>query len=907
LGSNENGNGDVAGTTTVAENGPTVEPRISVDEGKLDPAQDLGSPGLGEDRAETLAQELIEPPVAEADQRDTTDGGSGAIERVATLTYEPGRRIGLRLMPRLDALDSEPWMKRAWYFLVAAGVLGLYAYLLSSYWAPAHPGINQNAYLVGGKFLAERGTTGIKPDEPLYYLGWMWNLVERNVNGQKEIWYYPKYPIGTSALYAACLKVSQWMYGTWDPGKVWTFWVNPVGMTLAMAAMFMFLRQVAGSFIGLMGMMVLACSQVVLSFAEQPLSHGPAMAAVCWGMYFLLRWWQTASWWRGILAGLCLGFAVTTRYTEGLLLIPIAAAMVAMVRYDVRETRWWTLGVWLAIAFVGLYFTYLSPVPTDRWYTPAMIATVGLIVGLIPVLRGEFAREIATDGEPLARPRFRRVLRFIPVPRDVDWFAHLAHWLRVLIAAALVWVIVRVQLPARADWPDYASGVVAVVLFKLIVVGLLVLGYLIPWSQPRRWVGTLWPAVAWSVPVGILLVFNQFTFDSFSGYDSTNESSAFTWRTFNDKWDDTVQQLYDYSIFLIPPLALAGMFMMFRWSWRTALLLTLWLIPGFVLYTAYYYGKQRPGMWYLRFFMTILPPMVIAAMWLLKSAFEGSRPGVGRGRGSVAMPIGVGALTFCSCAVGLMVSVPSMERDAAANWNLFTTCQRIANKIPITEVNGKRVLPVVFAEGRNNPNGPLCNMLQFSLDADLYPSDGFTARGANWRGDVDPNSPNPLQAARQDYQVKLLRGKTEQQMIAMQNKIMSDALNDGRGVYAVLQPSGAGVFKKFITAGFQMKLIDQWREPARVGIERSTGPLDPASRGMPFYPNRGAQTWQLYEITKKPIAPKPATRATTTPSTAPTKLIAAATPSTAPATQPVQPLAVPATQPATSPTTLPAK
>ena len=71
--------------------------------------------------------------------------------------------------------------------------------------------------------------------------------------------------------------------------------------------------------------MILACCQVLLSFAEQPLSHGPALCMVTWGMYFLLRWWQTESIWRGTLAGLCLGYAVSIRYTEGLLLIPLAA------------------------------------------------------------------------------------------------------------------------------------------------------------------------------------------------------------------------------------------------------------------------------------------------------------------------------------------------------------------------------------------------------------------------------------------------------------------------------------------------------------------------------------------------------------------------------------------------------
>jgi hypothetical protein len=158
---------------------------------------------------------------------------------------------------------------------------------------------------------------------------------------------------------------------------------------------------------------------------------------------------------------------------------------------------------------------------------------------------------------------------------------------------------------------------------------------------------------------------------------------------------------------------------------------------------------------------------------------------------------------------------------------------------------------------------------------------------------VDPNAPNPLQAARQDYMIKLLRSKTEADMVKEQNRIMRDALNDFRPVFAVLQPGSVGAFRKFITPEFEMTRVDQWKELARVPIERSVGPLDPGSRGMPFYPNRGAQTWQLYRITKKP--PRPVGVSTTKPSTAPT---------TAPTTAPLA-LVAPATTPTGKPTSAP--
>ena len=79
---------------------------------------------------------------------------------------------------------------------------------------PAHAGINQNGYLVGGKNLAEYGTMGVRLTNEYEYLGWMWNLVDRNEarkNGPKEdIWFYPKYPIGTARCSPAAYVFQSW-------------------------------------------------------------------------------------------------------------------------------------------------------------------------------------------------------------------------------------------------------------------------------------------------------------------------------------------------------------------------------------------------------------------------------------------------------------------------------------------------------------------------------------------------------------------------------------------------------------------------------------------------------------------------------------------------------------------------
>ena len=105
---------------------------------------------------------------------------------------------------------------------------------------------------------------------------------------------------------------------------------------------------------------ILGCCQVLLAFAEEPLSHCPAAGVRDVGDVFSrLRRWH-----RRLRAGAASspacrsGYAVTIRYIEGLLIIPIAAAPVSMVRYDclLFDASWRPYCTWLAIAIAGAPF-----------------------------------------------------------------------------------------------------------------------------------------------------------------------------------------------------------------------------------------------------------------------------------------------------------------------------------------------------------------------------------------------------------------------------------------------------------------------------------------------------------------------------------------------------------------------
>src|SRR5256714_13525664 len=94
------------------------------------------------------------------------------------------------------------------------------------------------------------------------------------------------------------------------------------------------IRLAAGSFAGILGMILLATCPVTLVLANNPNSHAAALAFVTWGMLFLIWWWKRGGWWRGAIAGFLLGYAVAIRYTEGLLLLPLCVAAVLTIRWS---------------------------------------------------------------------------------------------------------------------------------------------------------------------------------------------------------------------------------------------------------------------------------------------------------------------------------------------------------------------------------------------------------------------------------------------------------------------------------------------------------------------------------------------------------------------------------------------
>src|SRR4051794_3085652 len=88
---------------------------------------------------------------------------SRELPLATSVTFDAPAEQHLRLLP--DIADSEATWRRWMYLAIALFVVAGYAFFLASYWvpAPSRPGIDENAYLVGGRNIFEHGTPGFKP------------------------------------------------------------------------------------------------------------------------------------------------------------------------------------------------------------------------------------------------------------------------------------------------------------------------------------------------------------------------------------------------------------------------------------------------------------------------------------------------------------------------------------------------------------------------------------------------------------------------------------------------------------------------------------------------------------------------------------------------------------------------
>ncbi|HEY7116535.1 MAG TPA: glycosyltransferase family 39 protein [Tepidisphaeraceae bacterium] len=583
-------------------------------------------------------------------------------------------------LPRLS--DPEHWSARLAMGAILFALLTGFGAFTQQFWVPAHAGTDQNGYLVGGRMIANFGSAGFKPEDPYTFVGRMWIAAP---DGR----YFPKYPLGLPVLVAVVFKAV---------GPTAVYFISPICMILALLAVFLTVRLVAGSFAGLLGTAIVATSPVTLGLTNNPNSHAATLCFVAWGMYLLLGWWQRPTFWRAALAGLFLGCAATIRYSEALLGLPL----------------------------------------------------------------------------------------------------------------------------------------LAVLLFNL------------HWRRGRSWAQVATLLGCWMMPILVLLTANRISIGTWTGYDATNESTGFDARYFARNWEPMVRQLAGTALFFTLPLSLLGLIQLFARNWKLALVLWAWILPGVLLYTSYYWAPDNLGIGYMRFLLSVFPPLALGAAWCLtRLAFVAAAPPwtlrwlVG--------PLAALVLVLGAGAYNVWAALPTLENDRHRSLAVAEAAEKVMTQANVPAGS------VLF--------GPreMLHHLQFVANDRLYSTEEFDRRYIRSLERVDPDEPSALQPERAAALYRLLKDKSDRDLAGLLRELTAKALNEHRRVFAIV-PDSDGLPLSFADSRFEpgdgrafaKREVLTWTEPemSLVGVRgRRGGGPGGAWRAPVRERTSPGVSWRLVEIT----------------------------------------------------------
>jgi hypothetical protein len=306
-----------------------------------------------------------------------------------------------------------------------------------------------------------------------------------------------------------------------------------------------------------------------------------------------------------------------------------------------------------------------------------------------------------------------------------------------------------------------------------------------------------------------------------TGYSLCGESTGFGWKFFKENWWLMLTRMDTGGLILLFPLGLVGLAYLATHDAKRGLLLGLWAVPGLLLYSAYYWAPQGEGPGYVRFFVSVFPPLILSALTLLCFAVR-ARPWW--------WEVGLGAFVAVVATANLREATRQLDRQMYRLLFAKETTDRMREKLP----DGA----VIVASDR------LLNFVEFAGDWHLYALETFD-RGAiqNRIKNLNDNNPRPFQRRKAQKLAETQGSKTDSELTQAQRDLISRRLAEGREVAMVLPKDSYRRARGRLGDKFEFDSLTEWTE-IRLGFRDN---------------DLNYTSWALYRI--KPHTTKPASAA----------------------------------------------
>lgn len=304
-----------------------------------------------------------------------------------------------------------------------------------------------------------------------------------------------------------------------------------------------------------------------------------------------------------------------------------------------------------------------------------------------------------------------------------------------------------------------------------------------------------------------------------TGYALCGESTGFGWKFFADNWWLMLTRMDTGGLILLFPLGLVGLAYLATHDMRRGLFLGLWAVPGLLLYSAYYWAPQGDGPGYVRFFVSVFPPLILSALTLLCFAVR-ARPWW--------WEVGLGAFVVVVATANLREATRQLNRQMDRLLFDKETSERVREKMK----DGS----VILASDR------LLNFVEFAGDWHLYASETFD-RGAiqNRIKNLKDNDPRPFQRRKAEKLAETQGKKTDSELTQEQRDIINHRLTEGLEVAMILPKDQYHRARGRLGDKFEFDPLTEWTE-IRYGARET---------------DLSYTAWGLYQI--KPHTPAPTT------------------------------------------------